>query len=105
MKDCGLANSVDYYPRKAKSLPPVFGGLAFDRARFDAVFGTGNWTCLPDYSFGVKITYLSSPLAVEYPFTVVDAEDSTRYGVGEAAPSGGRATVWLGGSIPRDQCP
>jgi hypothetical protein len=77
----------------------------FDRARFDAVFEAGNWTCFPDYSFGVKITYFSSLLAVEYPFTVVDAEDSTRYGVGETAPGGGGATVWLGGSIPRDQCP
>lgn len=77
----------------------------FNRARFDGVFGSGNWTCLPDYSFGVKITYLSSPLAVVYPFTAVDVEDSTRYGVGETAPSGGRATVWLGGSIPQDQCP
>jgi hypothetical protein len=77
----------------------------FNRARFDRIFGTGNWGCLPDNAFGIRVSYLSVPLAVPYPFTVVDVEDSTRYGVGETAPGGGRATVWLGGSIPREQCP
>lgn len=76
----------------------------FDRARFDGLFGAGNWECLPDYAFGIRVIYLSAPLTVQYPFTVVDAEDSTRYGVGEIAPGGGRATVWLGGSIPSNQC-
>jgi hypothetical protein len=77
----------------------------FSRTRFDAILGAGNWQCLPDYTFGIKINHLSSPMTVEYPFAVIDVEDGTRYGVGEIAPGNGRATIWLGGSIPQEQCP
>ncbi len=78
---------------------------SLDKSTLDSLFGKDNWNCLSDYAFGISINYLASPLNVEYPITVVDIEDSSRWGVGEVAPSGGRATIWLGGSIPREQCP
>lgn len=76
----------------------------FNQARLDRLFGAGNWECLSDFAFGVKVFDLSPSFSVQYPFTAID-NSYGKYGVGETVSQRGAATVWLGGTIPRDECP
>lgn len=76
----------------------------FNQARINELFGIGNWQCLDAFDFAVKVFDLSPSFAVEYPFTAID-NSYGRYGVGEIIPERGAATVWLGGSIPKNECP
>ena len=77
----------------------------FDQSRMNELLGASNWRCVSEFSFAVSVNKLLSDLYVQYPVTFVTYYDSTGYGVGETVPKGQQATVWLGGSIPKNQCP
>lgn len=77
---------------------------SFDRSRMDALFGNGDWSCVPSFPYAVTVVNLPAGTAIQYPITAVD-NASGRYGVGEAMPQSGSATVWLAGSIPQNDCP
>ncbi len=77
---------------------------SFNESRIDTLFGAGNWQCVPEFAYAVKITNLPAGTPVQYPFTALD-NDSGRYGVGETTPNSGPATVWLANSISQNDCP
>lgn len=76
----------------------------FTKERIDALFGNGNWYCLPDYRFGVKVIYLNNDMIVQYPLSTADSP-SGKYGIGDTVPGKTEITAWLAGSISRDECP
>jgi hypothetical protein len=74
------------------------------QARVNQLLGSGNWQCLDEYPYAVSVTRLENDLPVAYPITFVTHYDSTGFGVGEVVPGGGAATVWLAGTVARNQC-
>ncbi|MCA9974255.1 MAG: hypothetical protein KC413_00840 [Anaerolineales bacterium] len=76
----------------------------FNKTRIDNLFGSGNWSCIPDYSFGVKVLYLNEDTYIQYPLTTADGP-SGKYGVGDTIPGGTEITAWLAGPISRSECP
>lgn len=79
--------------------------LPLTRARIDSVLGTGNWECLPDNDYAFKIKEVPANIVVAYPLATIDRGDSTRYGVGETVPGGGRGTAWFVGNLSQQNCP
>lgn len=77
----------------------------FNLERIDSLLGTGNWQCLSEFAYAVSVFELQSDLTIQYPITFVSYYDSTNHGVGEIVPKGQPATIWLGGSISKNQCP
>ncbi len=76
----------------------------FNRDRMNELFGSGNWECISEFTYAVKITNFSNVIEVKYPITTLD-DPFGRHSVGETVQPSGEATAWIAGAIPRDQCP
>lgn len=100
-EECPASQAAGIAAWKSASLAD---SLSFGKSRMDTLFGTGNWQCVPNFDYAVKVGNLPTGTSIQYPFTAVDTS-SGRYGVGETIPQSGAATVWLAGSIPQSDCP
>jgi hypothetical protein len=81
------------------------GQIISSSSQIDELLGTGNWECLSDYTFGVRVFYVQQEIGITYPITTADISNGKKLGVGDTIPSGGEATIWFIGNVPENQCP